>query len=190
MVLGIIFGPLYYGYCVYLSGRTGETLPMTERAERWVAPDGTIMRFRGGLGHKPVSLALAPDMNLITLRLRFELRDLASAKDPMELQYQATLFDGTHAVLDRSVRVTLKAGHARTTDIGPLTIPYAGDYLFVLEEVGRIPVTPGVSLSIVEKVDAPNMPVVWTGLVLLVVAFVIQLHALWTARSRRPGHQA
>jgi hypothetical protein len=186
MVLGIILGPVYYAYCLYFSGRTGETYTLSDRGERWVSPDGTILRFKGGLGYKPVTLALAPEMNRVALRLRFELGDAARAQEPHELQYQATLFDGEHTVLERSIRLALAPGRSRSVDIGPLEVPYAAGYLFVLEEAGRLPATPGVSLSIVEKVEAPNMPVVWTGLALLIVAFIIQLHALWTMRARRP----
>jgi len=186
MVLGIILGPVYYGYCVYFSGRGGETIAMSDRAERWVAPDGAILRFTGGLGYKPVSLALAPEMNRVSLRLGFELPAQSQA---VELQYQATLFEREHALLQRPIRVALAPGRAQSADIGPLEIPYAGDYLFVLEEVGRFTAVPGVSLLVVGKVQAPNMPVVWTGLTLLVVALVIQLHALWTAQAGRPGRR-
>jgi hypothetical protein len=186
MVLGIILGPVYYGYCLHFSGRTGDTFTLSDRAERWVSPDGTILRFKGGLGYKPLTLALAPEMNRVALRLRFELPGSTQAQPAQELQYQATLLEGEHTVLERPIRFALAPGGAHAVDIGPLEIPYAAGYLFVLEEAGRLAATPGVSLSIVEKIEAPNMPVVWTGLVLLIVAFVIQLHALWSAHARRP----
>lgn len=187
MVLGIVLGPVYYAYCVYFSGRTGETLPMSERAQRWVNPDGAILRFRGGLGYKPVPLGLTPEMNLVALRLRFEPADSARGEAPLELHYQATLFEREHTVLERPIRVKLAPGDSRSVDIGPLEIPYAGDYLFVLEEAGRIEAPPRISLSITERVESPNMIVVWTGLSLLIVAFALQLHALWLGRLRRPN---
>ena len=187
MVLGIILGPAYYAYCVYFSGRTGQTFALSERAERWVGPDGAILRFRGGLGYKPVPLTLAPEMNLVALRLRFDLPDSAPGNAPLELHYQATLFEREHTVLERAIRVTLATGRSRSADIGPLEIPYAGDYLFVLEEVGRFSQAPGVSLSIVERVESANMVVVWTGLSLLIVAFALQLHALWAGQRRHPN---
>lgn len=186
MVLGIILGPVYYGYCLHFSGRMSETFTLSDRAERWVSPDGAILRFKGGLGYRPVTLLLAPEMNKVALRLRFELPGGSQAQPAHELQYQATLFDGEHSVLERSIRFALAPGRSHSLDIGPLEIPYPADYLFVLEEAGRLPATPGVFLSIVEKIEVPNMPVVWTGLALLIVAFVIQLHALWTAQARRP----
>lgn len=185
MVLGIILGPAYYAYCMYFSSRTGETFALSERAERWVTPDGAILRFRGGLGYRPVELALGPEMNLVALRLRFDLPDPARGNAPPELHYQATLLEGEHTVLERAIRVTLAPGRSRSTDIGPLEIPYAGNYLFVLEEVGRFSQTPDVSLSVLERVESANMVVVWTGLSLLIVAFALQLHALWAAHLRR-----
>jgi hypothetical protein len=185
MVLGIILGPAYHAYCVYFSGRIVETFTLSERSERWLSPDGAILRFRGGLGYKPVPVALDPEMNRVTLRLGFVLPDSGPDKAPPELQYQATLFEGEHTLLERTIRMKLAPGRSGSEDIGPLEIPYAGEYLFVLEEVGAVAVAPGLTLAIVAQVESPNMVVVWTGLSLLIVAFALQLHALWTGQLRR-----
>lgn len=187
MVLGIILGPVYYAYCVYFSGRAGETFALSERAQRWVSPDGAILRFRGGLGYKPVPLALAPEMNLVALRLRFELPDSKPGGETLELRHQATLFEREHTLLERTITLGIAPGGSRSAEIGPLEVPYAGEYLFVLEEIGRFEHAPRISLLVVQRVESPNMIVVWTGLSLLIVAFVLQLQALWTAQRPRSG---
>lgn len=183
LVLGIILGPVYYGYCLHLSGTTAQTYSLVERAERWVTPDGAILRFRGGLGYKPQPIELAPQMNQVKLRLQFSL-DAAAAADAVRGHYQASLLEQDHPVFERAIDVEVRPGRTYSYEIGPVEIAYAARYLFLLEEVGAPAATPAVTLVLIEKVDKPNKPVVWTGLGLLVIAFMIQLHALWTARRR------
>jgi hypothetical protein len=182
LVLGILLGPVYYGYCLHLSGKATQTQLLTERAERWITPDGAIMRFRGGLGYKPIALKLHPDMNQVTLRLRFSLPQTQRTDDTAKLQYQASLYEQDHTVLERPIALELSAGKQEDYEIGPFEVPYPASYLLVLEEVGKPIVVPAISLTILEKVEKPNMPVVWTGLVSLVLAFVLQLGALWRSR--------
>lgn len=187
LVLGILLGPVYYGYCLHLSGKVAQTQPLTERAERWITPDGAIMRFRGGLGYKPIPLELQPDMNQVTLRLRFSLLDTQRTDDTTKLQYQASLYERDHTVLERPIALELRAGKPEDFEIGPFEVPYPASYLLVLEETGKPSRVPAISLSIIEKVEKPNMPVVWTGLVVLIVAFVLQLGVLWKSRQPLAG---
>jgi len=183
LVLGVLLGPVYYGYCLHFSGKAAQTHSLTERAERWVTPEGAILRFRGGLGYKPLPLALHPDMNQVTLRLRFTPGAAPQRDHTTKLQYQASLLERDHTVLERAVALELRPGKQEVFDIGPLEIPYPGQYLLLLEEVGTPSVVPGVTLEVIEKVEKPNMPVVWTGLAALIVAFIVQLHALWRSRK-------
>ena len=82
IVLGTIFGPVYFVYCEYLSGETAEMHTLTERADRWELPDGAILRFRGGLGYRPVALELTPELNLYRFRFIFDAaRTEASSKE-------------------------------------------------------------------------------------------------------------
>lgn len=181
-MLGLLLGPVYYGYCQHLSGKVAQTQALTERAERWIAPDGAIMRFHGGLAYKPIPLALHPDMNRVALRLRFSLPQAQRVDDTTKLQYQASLLERDHTVLERPVALELRAGKHQGYEIGPFEVPYPASYLLVLEEVGKPGLVPAISLSIIEKIEQPNMLVVWTGLALLILAFLVQLHALWKNR--------
>lgn len=183
--LGIILGPLYYGYSVYWSGTVSETHPMTERGERWTAPDGAILRFRGGLGFRPQPLSLTPDMNDVTLRLRFRVP--GDRPLPAEMRYQATLLEYDHTVLERAFVPKFGRTREASVDIGPIEIHYPAAYLFLLEEVGRVPVSPDISLDVVTQVHRPVMPLVWGGLGLLGLALLLAVYDLVLAvRGPRP----
>jgi hypothetical protein len=186
LMLGIILGPLYYGYSVYGSGNVAETLPMVDRGERWTAPDGTILRFRGGLGFRPQPLNLTPEMNEVKLRLRFRIPKEAVG-DIGDMRYQATLLEYDHTILERSFMLKFRRSGMATAEVGPLEISYPGAYLFLLEEIGVPPVSPEISLDVVQEVRRPLMPLVWGGLGLLVLALLLALYDLVsTLRKQRP----
>ena len=188
LMVGLLIGPGYYAYCLFLSGRTSQTIEMTERASRWVTPDGSILRFADGVAYKPVVLALTPEMNRVALRLRFSFGDDANTKAGTELQYQASLAQFDHTILERPIIVDARRSGTQTVDVGPMEIPYPADYLFVLEEVGDMSTAPSISLDVVGNVEAPNRTIMWTGLVLLIVAALVTVRDLvMAARDRRPG---
>jgi hypothetical protein len=182
LVLGLLLGPAYYGYCVYLSGETAQTLSMSERAKRWVLPDGSILRFHNSLGYKPVPLDLKPEMNLVALRVVFDFPDDGAARDGGPLQYQATLQQPGNAALERTIRVDSGSGR-RTGDFGTVEIHFPGQYLFLLEEVGAPAVTPRLTLEVRQAIESPNRYVVWFGMSLLIVALILQIH--WLVRARK-----
>jgi hypothetical protein len=186
LVAGILLGPVYYAYCLLFSGKTIQSIDMTERASRWITSDGSILRFSNGLAYKPVALALSPDMNRVALRLNFTFADGNNERTPVELRYQATLVQLDHTVLERPMLLRVTRGGTRTMDIGPLEIPYPAEYLFLLEEAGARNVVPALSLEVVEKVETPERPIVWGGLVLLIIAAIIALRdAVLAVRSGR-----
>lgn len=174
LVIGILLGPAYYGYCVFLSGKSGQTIDMNERANRWVTDDGSILRFGNGLAYRPVPLALSPEMNRVILRLRFRF-DTDADTSAAEYRYQASLAQLDHTVVERPFTVRAKRGGTPTFDIGPLEITYPAEYAFILEEVGTVKDVPRLSLEIVEKVDTPLRPVIWAGMALLMIALVLTL---------------
>ncbi len=185
LVLGLLLGPAYYGYCVYLSGETAQRIELRERSDRWVLPDGSILRFHNSLAYRPVELDLSPDMNLVSLRLELEFPRETPADAPA-LQYQATLQQSGSATLERTLTVDPEPGR-RKADFGTVEINFPGRYLFLLEESGHARATPAITLVLRHKIEQPNRYVVWIGLLLLLVAFVLQTHALWQARQRLPG---
>jgi hypothetical protein len=183
LVLGLVLGPAYYGYCVYLSGETAQSIPMTERDKRWVLPDGSILRFHNSLGYKPVPLDLKPEMNLVALRLVLEFPDGdGDARNAPPVQYQATLQQPGNAALERTIRIDAGSGR-RTGDFGTVEIGFAGQYLFLLEEVGAPAATPRLALEVRQNIETPNRYVVWLGMTLLIVALVLQIH--WLVRARK-----
>ena len=186
LVVGILLGPVYYAYCLLFSGTTTQTIEMTARASRWVTGDGIILRFASGQAYKPVALKLSPDMNRIVLRLRFTFADGSSARFPLELQYQATLVQLDHTVLERPMLLRVSRTGTQTQDIGPLEIPYPAEYLFLLEEAAEPEFVPTLSLELIEHIETPIRSVVWTGLGLLMIAAFIALRdAVRAVQSRR-----
>lgn len=186
LMLGIILGPLYYAYGVYASGNIAETFSMVDRAERWTAPDGTILRFRGGLGFRPQPLNLTPEMNEVKLRLRFAIPKEAVG-NLGDMRYQATLLEYDHTILERSFVLNFGRNGKANADVGPLEISYQGAYIFLLEEVGAAPISPEITLEVIQEVRRPLMPLVWGGLGLLVLALLLALYDLVSAvRKQRP----
>lgn len=126
-------------------------------------------------------------MNRIALRLNFTFADGNNALTPVELQYQATLVQLDHTVLERPMLLRVTRAGTQTTDIGPLVIPYPAEYLFLLEQAGEPELVPTVSLELVENIETPVRPIVWSGLALLIIAAIIAVRdAVRAVRSARP----
>ena len=185
LVLGVILGPAYYAYCVLVSGHSARTFAMTDRASRWTTADGSILRFPNGLAYKPVTLLLTPDMNSVTLRLKFDFDQNAATLPTGTLKYDASLADSDQTVLDRSILIRAAASGNQTVDIGPLQVPYAADYMFLLVETGDVATPPGVDLEVIEKVQTPLMSIVWTGMGLLVAALIFSLRDVIRTATRQ-----
>ena len=177
IVLGTIFGPVYFVYCEYLSGETAEIHALTERADRWELPDGAILRFRGGLGYRPVALELSPELNLYRFRFTFTAaRPEASSKDAGN-DYQMSLLQGDVGIFERSFRAV--GNGMISVALDPMEILYRGSYVLLLEEVGlpQLQVT-GVKLEVRTKVEKMRMWLVWSGLVMLAFGAVIIIRDL------------
>lgn len=182
IVLGAIFGPVYFAYCEYLSGETAETHALTERADRWELPDGAILRFRGGLGYRPVALELTPELNLYRFRFTFDVaRSPASPKDAGN-DYQVSVLQGDVGIFERSFRA---AGNgAVSVALAPMEILYRGSYVLLLEEVGtpRLQVA-GVKLEVRTKVEKMRTWLVWSGLVMLAFGAALIIRDLVMRRT-------
>jgi len=177
IVLGTIFGPVYFVYCEYLSGETAEMHTLTERADRWELSDGAILRFRGGLGYRPVALELTPELNLYRFRFIFDAaRTEASSKNAGN-DYQMSLLHGDLGIFERSFRATRNGTVAVALD--PMEILYRGSYVLVLEEVGlpQLQVA-AVKLEVRTKVEKMRMWLVWGGLVMLAFGAAIIIRNL------------
>jgi len=166
IVLGTIFGPVYFLYCEYLSGEIAEMHTLTERADRWELPDGAILRFRGGLGYRPVALELTPELNLYRFRFVFDAaRADASSKDAGN-DYQMSLLQGDLGIYERSFRAT--GNGAVAVALEPMQILYRGSYVLLLEEVGLPQLrVAAVKLEVRTRVEKMRMWLVWGGLVML-----------------------
>lgn len=177
IVLGAIFGPVYFAYCAYLSGETAETHSLTQRADRWELPDGAILRFRGGLGYRPVALELTPELNLYRFRFTFDVaRSRASPKDAGN-EYQVSVLEGDLGIFERTFRA---AGNgAVSVALDPMEILYRGSYVLLLEEVGtpRLQVA-GVKLEVRTRVEKMRAWLVWSGLVMLAFGTAIIIRDL------------
>jgi hypothetical protein len=167
IVLGLLFGPGYYAYCVFLSGKTAQTHVLTERAERWTLPDGSIQRTRSGLAFKPLVLALDPEMNEVQLRFTFHAGE-APAGTSGTNEYGVSLTFLDTPLVERNLRIDLRAGQAATASLPPLEITAPGDYAFLLQEIGQpaVPVT-RVVLEVRRGIEPLNPLVVSIGVALI-----------------------
>jgi hypothetical protein len=180
IVLGVILGPAYYGYCEYLSGEELQSITIAERSERWTLPDGTIQRFRKGLAYRPVELTLQPELNRLRLSLTFEFP--AEEENP-PVEYLATLLDQDYPVIVEPLVLAPTARVDRT--IRTFEVPAAGNYLFLLEEVG--PPRPGasVTLHLRGRIEQLYQPLMWFGHGLLLVGLGLLAYSLARGVPRR-----
>jgi len=175
IALGTIFGPVYFAYCEYLSGETAETHTLTERADRWELPDGAILRFRGGLGYRPVALDLTPESNLYRLRFTFDAARIESSSKDAGNDYQVSVLEGDVGVFERSFRIVGNGSVA----LEPMEIPYGGSYVLLLEEAGTPQLhVAGVTLEVRSKVEKTQTWLVWSGLGMLAFAGVVVIRDL------------
>jgi len=183
LVLGLLIGPGYFAFCEHVSGRPGQTYALTERGNRWMMPDGSILRLRGGMAYKPLPLELTPDSNGYRLRFSFNVTQ-PDASDAVN-EYQVSLLQGDTGIAERSIKV--KGRGKVDVALDPLQIFYPGGYTLVLEEVGTPPLAvSGVSLQIDTGVEKPKMWIAWSGLALLVLGVGVLLRdAIVQARKRR-----
>ena len=165
VLLGLLLGPGYYLYCEHLSGRLTATFELSERADRWALPDGSIQRFRGGLAYRPVILDLHPERNFVRLTLTF---DMPAEGQQAVNRDQATLFDLDHPLLQRELAVEARPGASASQRVGTVQVHTPGAHLFLLEELGAPGLTPArVVLTVREEVERPVMPLVWAGIAML-----------------------
>jgi hypothetical protein len=184
IVLGAIFGPVYFAYCEYLSGETAETHTLTERADRWELPDGTILRFRGGLGYRPVELGLTPELNLYRFRFTFDTARTETPPKDAGNDYQVSVQQGDVGIFERSFRATGNGTVAVALD--PMEILYRGSYVLLLEEVGTPQLrVAAVKLEVRTKVEKMRMWLVWSGLVMLAFGAAIIIRDLVTQSLKK-----
>ncbi len=176
LILGLILGPLYYAYCLLFSGEKVQTIEMAQRATtRWIDADGSILRFTNGMAYKPVLLALKPEMNRITLRLHFTFGSDTVATPAERLNYQVSLAEFDHTILQRTIQVRPDRSRTQTVDIGPIEIPYPAEYRFVLSEAGELRQAPSLTLDVLQKVQTPVRSIIWAGIGLLIAALIFRL---------------
>ena len=185
LVLGVFLGPAYYAYCLLVSGHSARTIAMTDRASRWTMADGSILRFSNGLAYKPVTLLLTPEMNSVTLRLKFDFEKNTAASPTGTLKYEASLAESDQTVLERPIEFDAADSGTQTVDIGPLQVPYAADYMFLLVEIGQVGVSAKVDLEVIEKMQTPVMSIVWTGMGLLIAALIFSLRDVIRIATRQ-----
>jgi len=174
IVLGLIMGPGYSGYCEYLSGEELQTMELSQRAERWEMPDGSIQRFHGRLAYRPVQITLRPDLNRVRLILDFQFQQDPAAR---EVEYLATLATDDYPVME--LPVSLKPSGEVTVPLRILTVETAGNYLLTVEEVGNKPHPAAtVTVHLRGRIDELVRPLMWLGYGLLLVGLGLMAYAL------------
>ena len=180
IILGVILGPGYYAFCEHLSGEKLQSVTVTERADRWTLPDGTIQRFRKGLAYRPVVLALEPDLNRLRLSLTFEFP--AEGEGP-QAEYLATLLDQDYPVIVQPLLLR-STGRVDVT-VRTFEVQAPGSYLFLLEEVG--PPRPGASVTVHlrGRIERPVRALMWTGYALSLAGLGLLAYSLAVRGTRQ-----
>jgi hypothetical protein len=183
IVLGFILGPAYFAYCEYLSGTNAETHVLTERASRWTLDDGTILRLRSGMGYKPLTIALDPELNRYRLRLTFEMAPRESATIEKN-KYQVSVLEGDLGLFERSFEIA-GTGSVRVT-LDPMEALYVGNFVLLLEEIGTPPLPVSkVTLQVRNRVEKPLMWMAWSGVVMFAFGLGIVIRDLISGKLKR-----
>lgn len=183
IVLGTILGPLYYHFADQLNSKVAQRFTFTERGARWTLPDGAILHFSRGLGYKPVSLELDPNMNGLSAHLTFEFPPGAEPGAARRVEYPLSIMQGDQTILQRTIAVEPAPGAKVRAESGRFEIYMPGSYVLLLEEPAGTPL-PGatVTLELWEHVQRPIMPIVWTGFGLLLAGAGVLVYSLATGR--------
>jgi len=185
VILGLLFGPGYYLYSQYFNGRLSARVELTERAERWMLPDGTIQRFPGRLAYRPVEVSLHPDRNLALFVLAFDMAAEAGA-DTGENRYQVTLFDMDRPALQHEIQVHAAAGKTSRVVLPPVTVRSPLQHLFILEELGTTPrPVQRVRLELRENAEPYVKPLISVGAGLLLAGIVLLAYDVITGQRQR-----
>jgi hypothetical protein len=180
IVLGVILGPAYYGYCEYLSGENLQSMTVTERSDRWTLPDGTIQRFRKGLAYRPVVLVLEPDLNRLRLSLTF---DFPAEGDSPQVEYLATLLDQDYPAIEQPL--LLRPTGRVDMPVRTFEVQAPGNYLFLLEEVGPPRAAASVTVHLRGRIEKPVRPLMWFGYGLSLVGLGLLAYSLAARTTRR-----
>jgi hypothetical protein len=179
IVLGAILGPGYHGYSEYLSGENLQSITVTERSDRWTLPDGTIQHFHKGRAYRPVELTLLPDLNWLRLSLTFEF---PADRDSAPVEYLATLLDQDYPVIEQPLLIR-PTGQVDII-VRTFEVQAAGNYLFLLEEVGPPHPDASVTVHLRGRIEQPVRSLMWFGHALLLVGLGLLAYSL-TARGIR-----
>jgi hypothetical protein len=179
IVLGLIMGPGYYGYCEHLSGEELQTMELSQRAERWEMPDGSIQRFHGRLAYRPTQITLRPDLNRVRLVLDFQFQQEPAAE---EVEYLVTLATDDYPVIQAPI--SLRPSGAVTVPLRILTVETAGDYVLTIEEVGKRPHPAAtVTVHLRGRIEELVRPLMWLGYGLFLVGLGLMAYALAASRQ-------
>jgi hypothetical protein len=180
IVLGLVLGPGYLWYHEHLSGETLQSVTVTDRADRWTLPDGTIHRFRSGLAYRPVVLALDPELNRLRLTLTL---DFPAERASAPVEYLATLLDQDYPIIEQPVSVR-PVGRVETA-IRTFEVRAPGSYLFLLEEVGGPRPAANVTVHLRGRIEKAGRALMWTGYGLLLLGLGLLVHSLAVRVIRR-----
>jgi len=185
LVLGLLLGPGYHLYGQHFNGRESLRVELTERAERWTMPDGTIQRFPGRRAYRPVELPLHPERNLAVLALTFHIAPGSSSTSEPDV-YLATLFDMDRPALQREIRLDAAPGKEEHVVLPPQIVRSPVTHLFVLEELNE-PTRPVSRITLVLREQAEPFVerLVTFGIGLLIAGVLLLVHDRFKAQGQR-----
>lgn len=185
MATGFVLGPGYYLYCTQLSGEQVGKFSLSERVNTWEPPSGGTLNFDAMRGFKPFSINLDPQMNPVLFNWQGDVSGVTFGVSQWKsIGYKASLYLGSQLLMAEAFSISLDEKDNRTswtsTVIGSVNISHPGQYYFVLEEMPKPTLTAnGIKIEVRRNVLIPNKLVLISGVVLLVVGFVLIFFMLW-----------
>ena len=166
VVLGLALGPFYYLYTTQYSGRQARQIELTERADRWTLPDGSIQRFRPGMAYRPLVLDLDPAHNDVRLRLTFQ--GASGQPSSGRHHYLASLLEMDFPLQQHELRIDVRSGQAVSAVLPDIAVHAPGPHLFVLQELSRDGAdVASVTLFVDQDAERLRHPILVAGIAML-----------------------
>jgi len=167
--IGLLTGPVYQAYCVFLSGEMIDAFTLKETRARWQLEDGSIFRIAQGVSYQPQLIALTPQQSPVMINIT-----CSEGSCPKNQNLRAIFSDGEIALANSHIELEGQLiGLGRNT-VGPINIPYPGHFEFVLETKSPSSMS-SWDITIKKNVTAPNQYVLWVGYILLCASPVLHL---------------
>ncbi len=179
VILGLVLGPFYCLYTTQYSGRQVGQVELTERADRWTLPDGSIQRFRPGVAYRPLVLDLDPAHNAVRLRLVFH--GATGQEGSGRHHYLASLLEMDFPLQQHELRIDVRGGQDASAVLPDIAVHAPGPHLFILQELSREGAdVASVTLFVGQDAEQLRRPILVAGVAMLLVGLAWMIWSVYS----------